>query len=159
MNSLDSQIRGVDLFERNPQLLESITLIQEKKRAEQDWFDKEVNTWFFPAQDVSKLNHRPDIFDKRSATAIALSVLLVLPAIVFAPFWIQAYRRRAKKVDEMRDIQFKLGSILPARLNSSRGDFVPKQYEEYLPALLEEGLVFERVATNLEMSMMENKVF
>lgn len=159
MNSVDSINKGVDLFERNPQLLESISLIQRKKEAERDWFETEVNTWFFPAQDVSKLNHRPDIFDRRAAVAIALSILLVIPAMGFTPFWIQAYRRRAKKIAEMRNIQFKLGSILPARLNLSRGDFVPKAYEQYLPDLLEEGLVFEKPASNLEISLMENRLY
>ena len=157
MNNSNSS-KGVNLFERNPQLLESISLIQRKKLAEQDWFDKEVNTWFFPAQQMSKLNHRPDIFDKRSATAIALSILLVIPAIALAPFWIQSFRRRAKKVEQMRDIQFRLSSILPARLNTSRGDFVPRQYEEYLPDLMEEGIVFENVVSNLELSMMEHNL-
>lgn len=154
MNNVDSH-KGVNLFERNPQLLESISLIQQKKVAEEDWFNNEVDTWFFPAQATSKLNHRPDIFDKKSATAIALSILLVIPAIALAPFWIQAYKRRVKKAEYMRDVQFKLSSILPARLNTSRGDYIPKAYEDYLPDLMEEGLVFERVASTLELSMME----
>ena len=150
--------KGVDLFQRNPQLLESVSLIQRKKIAEQDWFDNEVNTWFFPAQEASKLNHRPDIFDKRSATAIALSILLVIPAIGLTPFWIQTYKRRARKIEEMRDIQFKLSSILPARLNTKRGDFVPEPYEEYLPDLMAEGIVFDRAASSLEIAIMENKM-
>lgn len=146
--------RGVDLFERNPQLLESISLIQRKKVVEKDWFDTEVNTWFFPAQDVSKLNLRPDIFDKRAAIAIAIMVLLVIPIPFFAIPLILISRRRSRKIDEMRKIQSKLNSMLPARINEARGDYVPKQFEPFVEDLYQEGILFNKVVSGLEMSMM-----
>lgn len=147
--------RNLNLFERHTQLIESISLIQRKKELEADWFANEVNTVFFPAQEVSKLNRRPDIFDKKSAVAIAMAVLAVLPAILLFPFWVQTFRRRSRKIEEMRKVQSKINSILPAKFDAERGDFIPKEYEKFLPDLIEEGIIFDSVISDLEMTIMD----
>ena len=106
-------------FTKNRPLLDVYEKVVSKNLLVDDWEEVEVNNSFLPADSFYskdgeyKRGRTPVVFSLYSIVVIVLMIATILPAILFGYFVVSAYLRRAKKLKQIRELQYEIRSTFP----------------------------------------------
>lgn len=132
--------REDNVLKRYPRIEKAIPLVERKIQIEKDWEKNEIRSWL-PAAKLDENRLGGDPFSNLSSLFLIIMALSVFP-IPFLAFPVyKVFKRRKAKLEELKEINKQLKSVLPAKYCPEQ-DFVPFKYRHLVPYLFKEGIFF-----------------